>query len=241
MLRKALTLTFPPVKRTLITALLLLFAFAANAQLTFEKTEASLSMTASQDSTTVVFPFENKSGEEIKIVEVRPTCSCITASADKTAYPPGAKGEVRAVLKVGSATGTIRKSINVSTTTGETKHPTQKLQLSAEVPEVIKITPTMLEWDIGEDPKPKKLTFEVGFDETIRIRTVKSSRDNFDVEVIPIEEGKKYELQLTPTDTSAPMLGVLNIETDSQVAKLRKKLAFFSIKRARPQRATPTP
>ncbi len=227
------------MKRTLLTAFFLLFAIGANAQLTFVKTEASLALEASHDSTTIVFPFENKSGSEIKIIEVRPTCSCITASADKTAYPPGAKGEVRAVLKVGSATGTIRKSINVSTATGETKHPTQKLQVAAEVPEVIKITPSMLEWEIGEDPKPKKLTFAVGYGKTIRIRTVKCSRDNFEVEIIPIKEGKKYELQLTPKDTSAAMLGVLHIETDSKVDKLKKKLAFFSVKRARPQRAQP--
>ena len=54
------------------------------------------------------------------------------------------------------------------------------------------------------------------------------------VETKELEVGKKYELSLTPSSTDKVQLGMLTIETDCELKKHKKKLAFFSIQRPDP-------
>lgn len=226
-------------QNAVLSGLAILLSTSAQAQLTFPETDAALALKAIEDTATAVFPFENGTSHEIKIEEVKTSCGCLLAATDKTSYGPGEKGEVKATFKVGSATGQVQKYVNIATSTGGTKHPTQRLTVRVEVPEVIKIEPAMLDWDAGSEPETKKFTYTVDMKDPVKIRSVKCSRDNFDFEVKPIEVGRKYEITLTPRTTESPLLGILTIETDSPIPKLQKKLAFFSIKRARPKRAVP--
>ena len=59
-----------------------------------------------------------------------------------------------------------------------------------------------------------------------------ASREGFDCEIEELEEGRKYRIKLTPVSTEAPMMGIVRIETDCEIEKHRRQLAFFSIKRA---------
>ncbi|MEM0896065.1 MAG: DUF1573 domain-containing protein [Verrucomicrobiota bacterium] len=223
----------------LVPGLLALAASSSLAQLTFPETEVEKSMEASEDSTTVTFILENKSEAEIQIEGVKTSCGCLVAKTDKDSYAPGESGEVTAVFKVGNATGEVRKYVNVSSSTSGEKHPTQRLGVKISIPEIISIEPKMLEWSTGEEITAKTFTVSIDFESPIHIVAVNSSREQFGHTLTTIEEGKKYEIAVTPEDTSSPMLGFLNIETDAPVDKLKKKLAFYSIKRPRPRRAEP--
>ncbi|MEM9480741.1 MAG: DUF1573 domain-containing protein [Verrucomicrobiota bacterium] len=222
-----------------VTAISALGASLAMAQLTFPETEIEKSMEASEDTTTVTFRFENKSDAEIKIEEVKTSCVCLTAKTDKESYAPGDSGEVTAVFKVGNASGEVRKYVNVSSSTSGKKHATERLGVKISIPEIITIEPKMLEWSTGEEMVPKKFTVSIDYASPIQIIKVTSSREQFGHTITTVEEGKKYEIEVTPEDTSSPMLGFLNIETDATIDKLKKKLAFYSIKRPRPRRAEP--
>ncbi len=48
------------------------------------------------------------------------------------------------------------------------------------------------------------------------------------------EEGKKYDLIVTPLETNAPEIGVLRIETDSELSKHRIQQAFAVIRKPSP-------
>ena len=76
-------------------------------------------------------------------------------------------------------------------------------------------------------------------DEPIHLKKVTSSRENLVVETKAIEEGKVYELTLTPKTTEKIQLGMLTLMTDCEITKHQKKLAFFSIER--PGRTKPAP
>jgi hypothetical protein len=60
----------------------------------------------------------------------------------------------------------------------------------------------------------------------IRVINVKSSSSAFSYEVKTIEEGKAYDLIVTPVATEVPGISVLRIETDCAFPKHRVQQAF---------------
>ncbi len=69
-------------------------------------------------------------------------------------------------------------------------------------------------------------------DKPIQVTNVTCSREGFRYKVETIEEGRKYRLILEPESTESPLLGVLRIETDCEILKHQRYMAFFSVKRA---------
>ena len=111
---------------------------------------------------------------------------------------------------------------------------TDRLTVELTVPTLIQIEPKITKWTIGDPAETKKITVTMNHESPIAIKDVRSSRDNVKVETKEIEAGKIYELSLTPASTDKVQLGMLTIETDCDLKKHEKKLAFFSIQRAEP-------
>jgi hypothetical protein len=59
----------------------------------------------------------------------------------------------------------------------------------------------MTNWKTGEAPEPKIVQFRVLRDEPIRVLSAESKRKEVTCEIITLEEGKAYDLKLTPEST----------------------------------------
>jgi hypothetical protein len=75
----------------------------------------------------------------------------------------------------------------------------------------------------------------------IRVTGVSSSSPAFKPELKTLEEGKSYELVVTPTTIQTPGLGILRIETDSANAKHRFHQAFAVVRKLTPAEAAAKP
>ena len=69
----------------------------------------------------------------------------------------------------------------------------------------------------------------------IHVTGVKSSSESFASEMKTVEEGKKYDLVVTPLAIDTPGLGVIRIETDCAVSKHRIQQAFAVVRKPTPQ------
>ena len=221
------------MKRILIVACGILTLCAmphrAVADLDFASTHLTIQADPAQDELPVQFTFQAEGAMATEITEVQTTCGCLKAKADKQIYQPGEKGVIDCIFSVGSFEGEHIKSIYVITADKEKSRI--PLKVTVNVPQLFEIKPQVQKWKVGEEPKPKTVSFKVLHKDPIEIVSLSSSRSAFTADFKEIKKGRKYEITLTPSDTSKPMLGALSIVTNCAIERHRKKLVFFSVTR----------
>jgi hypothetical protein len=198
------------------------------AGLKFEKTLAEHKAKAEDDAFKVLFPFVNEGDRAVTIVKIESSCGCLKAESDKQVIPAGEAGVITGIFNLGAAPGANEKMLTIKTDEGGDPY---ELVTRIIVPEVVSIEPKILSWEIGAEAKAKEFLVTMKHEKPIRVLQVTCSRAEFGCEVETIEEGKQYRLTLTPETTAKPVLGVLRIETDCEIEKHRRQMAFFSVKR----------
>lgn len=256
------------MKRTLsLIGCAFLTLATSQADLDFKTKRASHEATAEETQFEAVFSFKNTGKHPVVINKVDSNCGCISATTDKDRYEKGESGKVSAIFKIGSAEGIQTKSITLVyeedlpvvkpkviaestdplafTETSEPIKPvkspslTDRLTVELVVPTLVQIDPKITKWDVNSEAATKTIQITMDHTDPVSIKSVRSSRDNIIVETKEIEAGKRYEILITPQTTKEVQLGMLTIETDSEIKKHRKKLAFFSIQRPAPEPPQP--
>ena len=201
----------------------------ALADLDFVSTHLTLDADPAQEELPVQFKFQAEGTEPTEITEIQTTCGCLKAKADKKVYQPGDKGVIDCVFSVGSFEGEHMKSVYVITS--DQSKGRIPLKVTVNIPQLFKIEPQVQKWKVGEPAQPKKVSFKVVHKDPVEIVSLSSSRTAFTATFKEIEKGRDYEITLTPSDTSKPMLGALSIMTNCPIKRHKKKLVFFSVTR----------
>lgn len=197
-------------------------------KLLFETTEAEHKAEAEDDVFKVRFPFVNEGTEPVKITKIESSCGCLKAEVSSEVIGAGEEGVITGLFNLGAATGENEKFLTVKT--DEVGGEPYRLVTRVLVPEIASIEPKILSWGIGSEPEAKVFEFIVKREEPIRVTEVSSSREEFGFEVETVEEGRRYRITLKPVSTEKALLGVLRIETDCEIEKHRRHMAFFSVK-----------
>ena len=161
----------------------------------------------------VSFSFENKGEHPVEILQTNTSCGCTAAELKQRLYAPGERGELEAIFTVGSRKGVNREYLNVQTSSAE--NPRHHLAMEIVIPELVSIEGRLLIWRIGEEPAPKSLPIVVSHDDPIHVADViVRSNAGFAVEMREIEEGRRYELVVTPESTETRRVGSAVIVMD---------------------------
>lgn len=208
-------------------------AGANGAALAFENKSVEVAAKPGTEQVTLVFPFENKSGETIEIERQASPCGCIKAEIKdgKMTYAPGDKGEVTAIFKIGNLQGTVRKNVVIWQRGDKATEPSITLTAVIEIPERVAITPKSLNWKAGGENGAKTFTIRVNEGETIHVTGVVTTNNHFAPQLKTITDGKVYEITITPVDTREAGFAILKITTDSQNPRYNRLQGFATITR----------
>jgi hypothetical protein len=199
--------------KVLLAVLSLCFSAAAQAELSWEKTELELNPAPGADSAIATFKYENKGDKKIHINAVRTSCGCTTAALKKNDVEPGEKGEIVATLKTGDRVGLQTKTVTVET--DDAKTPQTVLTLKANVVQLLELAPAFLTWQATDKPEPKTITAKAGKGVTIKNLEVTSSAPDFTAKVEPGPAAGEFKIVVSPKDTSHPSTANLSIKPDS--------------------------
>jgi hypothetical protein len=111
-----------------------------------------------------------------------------------------------------------------------------KLTVRVHIPVLIALDPKTLHWDLGGDAAPKTIRVTMNGERPTHVTSVSSSSAAFKPELKTIEEGKVYEVTVTPAAIDTPGLGIVRIETDSASPKFRLQQAFAVVRKPVPTR-----
>lgn len=197
--------------------------------LVFQPGFQSVKASAGEPTVEVTFTAANRSSEPFNIKMLESGCACLSVDIDKNPIPGGETAIVTGIFDTAKMQGTSEKRILV--TAEQNQNPQTKfLRTRIEIAPVYVIEPSMTTWKIGEEPETKIVEFRVARDEPIRILSAESKRAEVTCEVEVIEEGRAYNLKLTPESTENTLLGIVRIETDCELGNYARPLAYFSIK-----------
>lgn len=174
------------------------------------------------------FPFTNKTDKTIVVKNTVGDCSCtsIEISGGKTAYEPGESGVIRLNFDMGTSVGKVEKGASIWVDGDGKEAPSQRLILKVDIPVLVEMEPKTVKWQVGEDMSPKTITFSMHGDKPIHIKSINPSTENFQQELKTIEDGRKYELVITPKDTKTKALSVFRVQTDCEVPNQQTHQVF---------------
>jgi len=205
--------------------------------LKFEETTKEITITNDQKSVSVDFPFKNESASDVVIEKHAADCPCAAVGVkdSKLAYKPGESGTLRIVFDLGKVPETADKFVSIFLKGDRADRPSIKLTTHIVVPVLVDIEPKSVIWEIGEKPAPKTVTVTMKDSEPIKILSTTSSDPRFKPELKTIEEGKKYEVVITPTTTEGGGMGMLRIETDSKSDKRPSHPVYMIVRQPQPK------
>ncbi|MEP4078276.1 DUF1573 domain-containing protein [Haloferula sp.] len=201
-------------------------------ELTFEKKLETVEVPLDGRKVTADFKFENKSDEEVRIAKYNATCSCMTVQVKggKLSYAPGESGVIRGVFDMGNFSGTVDKAVQIWVDDDSEGMPSITLTARIHIPVLVEVEPKTLRWDVGGNTDSQVLTISMKHDEPIKVTSATSVNPHFELELKTIEEGAKYELVVTPTDTETQRIGLISIETDCSIEKHAKQRAYTIVR-----------
>ena len=214
-----------------LSAWIALATSLAAAGLKFDETLIEVDAPIESKTVTRDFKFTNTSDADVVIREADAGCSCLAVkvSGGKLAYAPGESGTLRATFELGSFQGTVDKPINIWLKTDPDEKPSNTVTLRVHIPEIIKLSPRTLKWEVKSEPVMQVMEIEMDYEKPIHVESVASSNPDFEAKLVTVEDGKRYQVEVTPKRTDVPSLAVLRIETDLDIQKHRIQQFFAAI------------
>ncbi|MCW1924657.1 DUF1573 domain-containing protein [Luteolibacter arcticus] len=200
--------------------------------LKFEKTRKDAVVENDQKTVTVDFDFKNESDSDASIEKYDAGCPCATVGVkdSKMTYKPGETGTVRIAFDLGMVPGTMDKAVAIYIKGDAANHPSVTLTSHIVVPALVEVEPKSLMWDVGSKPEPKTVTVTMKHTEPIKILSMTGADPRFKQELKTIEEGKKYEIVITPASTEKVGMGVVHLETDCKFDRHRSQRVFMVVR-----------
>ncbi|MEK7952499.1 DUF1573 domain-containing protein [Luteolibacter soli] len=211
--------------------------------LKFEDSRKEVTIAGDQKSVTVDYPFKNESDTDVVIETSAADCPCAAVGVkdSKLAYKTGESGTIRIVFDLGKVPETADKIVSVHLKGDPTDRPSIKLTTRIIVPLLVDVQPRSLIWEMGEKPEPKTVTVTMHDSEPIKVLPLSGTDPRFTQELKTIEEGKKYEVVVTPASTEKPSMSTLKVETDAKSDRLKAHSVFLLVRQPAPKPAPDAP
>jgi hypothetical protein len=222
--------------KTVFTLWLAMSALLA-AGLEFPETLKEIHAPMDATKVTADFSFTNRGDKPVTILKYQAACtSCmgLRIKDKKLRYEPGESGLLEADFEMGNFSGTIDKTVAVWLEGDPESDPSVKLTVRVHIPVLVAVEPKTLNWKLGDQAKPQTIRITMADARPTRVTNITCSSQSFKSDLKTVEEGKVYELIVTPAEMGTPALGIIRIETDSRSEKQRLQQAFVVVRKPRP-------
>lgn len=174
----------------------------------------------------VTFSVENTAAVPLRIVKLESGCECLSVSIDRDPIPAGTTATITGLFDVEKLRGDAERKITVLT---EQQERPFFLSTRIEIAPIYHIEAPMTSWTVGSEPVKKTVVFRVVREEPVHVLRAESKRAEVACELVEVEKGRLYHLELTPLSTESSLLGIVRLETDCELEAYANPLAYFSI------------
>jgi hypothetical protein len=207
----------------------------------FVETTVKVDAKLTEDKVPVNFKFKVTGNKPVKLMDFEIGCKCLKAYAAKAEYQPGEEGTLEAIMEMGTLEGQVTKMLTV--VTDDPANPRTELTTVVNVPQIYKIEPNVVKWDIGGPADPKVIHIKINHTDPILITKLSCTRPTVDLDIKVIKPGVEYQITIKPQSTAQPELGLITVETDCKLPRFRVRQLFYNISQPKgaPPRLMPPP
>lgn len=181
---------------------------------------------AGEKTVEVTFSVENTASAPLRIIKLESGCECLEVSIDLDPIPARKTAKITGLFDVEKLRGSSERKIAVVT---EQQERPVFLTTRIEIEPIYRIEQQMTTWSVGSEPVKKTVVFRVVRDEPVHVLRAESKREEVACELVEVEKGRLYHLELTPFSTENSLLGIVRLETDCEIESYANPLAYFSI------------
>lgn len=162
------------------------------------------------------YHFTNSSEKPVTIVEIKPSCGCVSTQLDKLDFAPGEKGELKVTLDLEMEEVMGPQRLSIAVTTSDAPSSPATLKLNVQVPEAVELSSDFVTWERGEKAVAKMVSVHAGEGvANLKLSHPTGSSDDFSFEVTPEKEGESYRVRVTPRSTEAPSYAQIRLQAES--------------------------
>jgi Protein of unknown function (DUF1573) len=172
---------------------------AAEASLKWDRTSASETCWAGEDTTVTTYHFKNAGPSPVKIISADPSCHCTSVDWPERAIAPGAEGTITATFTIGGRIGQEDKTISVIS--DDAPNTPTVLALSINIRSVATIASDTVFWKVGEKPIEKDVEITAADAKQLSSIEAVSNDASVSVSVRKLDDGKRFVLAITPEST----------------------------------------
>jgi hypothetical protein len=204
--------------------------------LTFPEVTKEINPGVDATKVTADFKFTNQTDKPVTIAKYDAGCSCMSVQiADgKRVYAPGESGVLRANFDMGNFSGSVDKNISVWLDGDAETAPSEHLTVRVNIPVLVELEPKTVKWEVNGATETKTIEIKMNGDKPIHISSVSPSSESFSHELKTLEDGKRYQLVITPKSTAAPGIAIFRIQTDCEIQRHALQQGFAVISRPAP-------
>jgi len=177
---------------------ILLIANSVAAGVSWESGAETIEADSAEKPLLFTFVGKNTGADTVTIKELRESCPCVEAMADKTEIAAGESFIIAAEFSPFEIGGTQQQRIMVHL---EGADRPEILTVTAELPELIEIEPKRLFWNAKEEPAPQKIEITLAAENGVELGDVYAMDENFSTTLVKKSEDS-YTLSVTPENLS---------------------------------------
>jgi len=157
-----------------------------------------------------VFTCANSGTATVTVTRILPSCGCLAPALDKNTLAAGESARLAVSLDRTGLAGEVERFVTI--VTDEPNHNEYRLVVRADLPEALTLAPRLVFWKTGEEAKVKSIDIKVNLPSPDEITRATSNTDSVSVELVTLEAGRHYRLDITPRDTDAPRLAIITLQ-----------------------------
>lgn len=207
-------------------------SLASAAGLQFDQVLKTLDVDPTETIVTADFNFSNETDEPVKIAKYDAACSCMSlkVKGGKLLYAPGETGVIRAIFDMGNFSGEVDKVLQVWLDDDPEATPSVTLTVRVNIPVLVQVEPKTVRWELGAPAEPQTVKITMNYEQPIKVLSAEVNSEAFTATLKTLEEGKTYELELIPSSTERPALGIVQIKTDCPISRHATQRTFAMVR-----------
>ena len=188
---------------------------AVPSALKWDKQKLELDSPLGQSMVRTSYYFTNTSKNRISLVDLLPSCGCVTTEVAKIDFDPGERGEIKVTLDLAMDDAQGRQERYILVKTSEAPDTPTVLRLVVHVPTPVELSSNSLSWKIGDKPVAKEIMVNAGEGvEKLKLSTAFENND-FSVQIKPEPTGRSYRVSITPASTAGLCYAQVQLTAES--------------------------
>lgn len=196
----------------------------APADISWDSTTARVEVAMTETTAKFSFSFANTGPAPIKVVDIRPSCSCVAVADGKEEYKSGERGAISGTVDIGSSTGALRRTILVLTNASD--KPGTELSIIVAIPPPLTIEPRVIDLSKLSDGETTVISAVPATTATdVVIKSVDASDPALSVRLQPASDGAS-KLYISRMTMKGPKQASIRLQVELERGQVKRAITI---------------